>query len=306
MIPTWSRRAPILAALLLFGSFATPRSAPAQAGPDGGLPLWGVSHDRGTLYLLGSVHLLRPEVYPLDALIYQVFDEADLVVYELDHAELMAAAPAMLQFGMYGDGRTLDDVLPASLVDELVSRAGALGLPPQVIRPMKPWMAAMTLSALMAQQQGFQAEWGVEMHLYARGRDAGKATAGLETAEDQFRMFDGLSPAAQEDLLRQTLEDLDDAGSQLDRMTAYWQRGDAAGLAELLNESLGDQEEVRERLLLERNRNWIGAIEALFERPGTTMVVVGMGHLVGEGSVVELLRARGHEIHRLDASAAPY
>jgi uncharacterized protein len=295
----WSRR---LAPLLLVLGVGVPTPVYSQAAEVGALPLWELVGGEGTVYLLGSVHLLRPEVYPLDPLIYEIFDASDLVVYELDHEELLHATPAMMRLGLFVDGRTLEDALPPELYRELVRRAGALGLPEPVMRPMKPWLAAMSLSTLVLQRAGFQPEWGIEMHFYERARRAGTATAGLETAEQQFAALDGLSREGQVALVRQTLEDLDDAAAQLDEATALWQRGDAEALARLMNEALGDQHELRERLLLERNRNWVPRIEAFRDRAGTTLVIVGMGHLAGEGSVIDLLRARGHEVTRVALS----
>jgi len=309
----------ILAPLLLLGvallgpacaPAAPPAEAPATAAaaaPDGearDLPLWELTHEGRTLYLLGSVHLLRPEVYPLDPAIYEAFDAAEVVAFELDFDEMMAAAPLMIQLGTYQDGRTLRDVLPPDLYAELHEQMTEVGMPMQAVDPMKPWMAALTLSSLVLQRGGYEAAAGIDMHFHERAKETGMAIVGLETVEEQLQVFDGLDEEPQIEMLRSTLDQLDDTVRELDRATALWQRGDAEGLAEMFIEQMGDQPEVLERLLYERNRNWIPGIEALLQRPETVIVIVGMGHLVGEGSVIELLQERGYEVRQLQGERA--
>ncbi len=292
----------LLLGLVLTGPACAPAPATAPAPAPGeatDLPLWELSHRGSTLYLLGSVHLLRPEVYPLDPAIYDAFGAAEVVAFELDFNEMMAAAPLMVQVGTYQDGRTIRDVLPADLYAGVAERFVELGMPMQVVDPMKPWMAALNLSALVLQAGGYEAAAGIDMHFHERARQAGMEIVGLETVEEQLQVFDGLDEEAQISMLHSTLEQLDDTVAELDRATGLWQRGDAEGLAEMFIEQMGDQPEVLERLLYERNRNWIPQIEALLRRPHTAIVIVGMGHLVGEGSVIELLRERGYEVRQL-------
>jgi uncharacterized protein len=298
---------PAVAAALLLASAAcapgVPSDDPAVADTTRPyLPLWEVVHGGGTLHLLGSVHLLRPEVYPLDPAIYDAFDAADVVAFELDFAETAAAIPVMMQRGMYGAGGSLSDDLPADLYVELRARAEALSLPMEVVDRMKPWLVAMTLSAMVLQQGGFDAATGLDMHLHERAVAAGQEIVGLETVEEQIQVFEALSPEAQAAFLRSTLEELDDSVEMMDQATALWLRGDTDGLAAMFIESMEDQPQLMERLLYERNRAWVPEIEALLARPETVIVVVGVGHLAGQTSVIDLLRQRGYRVTQVRAS----
>jgi uncharacterized protein len=288
-------RAGVAAALVLGGVACAP-GAPGDAAGDPSaprLPLWELTHQGQTLYLLGSVHLLRPEVYPLDEAIYDAFDAADLVAFELDFDETAAALPLMMQRGMYGPERSLRDDLPADLYADLAARAGALGLPMEVVDRMRPWLVAMTLSAMVLQESGFEARTGLDLHLHERAVAAGQRIMGLES----------LSMQAQVAFLRSTVEQLDETVAMMDDATAMWLRGDTRGLAEMFVESVGDQPQLMERLLFERNRAWVSQIEELLAQPGTAIVVVGVGHLAGEASVIDLLRQRGYQVTQLRASA---
>jgi len=279
-----------------------PPSTPVAVEVDSGdrmLPLWEMTHEGRTLYLLGSVHLLRPEVYPLDEAIYAAFDEAEVVAFELDFDEMMAAAPMMMQRGTFDDGRTLRQVLPAEVYAELEAQVRATPLPMEAVERMKPWMASLALSSLALQQGGFDAAAGIDLHFHERARAAGMEIIGLETIEDQIDVFEGMSEEAQVAMLRSTLKELDGTVAQMDEATEMWRRGDTDALAKMFVEQMGDREEAMERLLFARNRAWIPQIEALLGRPQTAIVIVGVGHLAGEQNVIDLLCERGYEVRQV-------
>ncbi len=271
---------------------------PAPPSSEGDLPLWVLTHEGDTLYLLGSVHMLRPEAYPLDEALTEAFRSAQVVAFELDFAEFEAGLQTMMQRGSYQDGRTLRNKLSDGTFRELEDRMEGLGVPMALLENMKPWMASMMLSALIIQEAGYEAEAGVDLHFYEQAVEDGREVVALETIEEQISVFDDLSTEAQVAFLESTLEELDQAVEQMDEMSRMWETGDGQALAEALTESLLAHPEVAEALLYERNRNWVPQIEALLERPERAIVIVGAGHLVGEGSVVELLRARGYFVEQ--------
>jgi uncharacterized protein len=287
-------------ALLLAGA-AAPLHAQTEECPAAGLPLWQAEFGDATVYLMGSVHLLRPEVYPLHDALYDAFDAAHVVAFELDLSQVAAAAPLMMQRGTYQDGTTLADRLPPGLYEQLVARVAELGLPAQLFAPMKPWLASLMLSSLVLQRGGYETAAGIDMHFFERAQAAGTPVLGLETVEEQLDVFEGLSPAGQVAMLESTIAELDDTLEQLDRATVLWRVGDAEGLARLVTESMADQRELTERILHERNRAWVPRIEALPERGDPAVVIVGVAHLVGEGSVIALLRERGHAVRPVQA-----
>lgn len=281
-------------------------SAPAGQGEEvrEGLPLWEVRGGGNTVYLLGSIHLLRQDAYPLDPAIYEAFDAAQTVVFEIELTELMQGGVEMMTRGMLPQGRSLADVVPADLYAELERKVAGMPIPFDAIKRMKPWMAAMTLTSAALAQAGFDATHGIDVHFHQRALQAGKRTMGLETMTDQIEALDGLSEAAQIALLRSTVADLDSAAVQLDRATEMWRRGDVEGLVEMLTRSMRDQPELHERLLTARNRRWVPQIEELLRTGTPAMVVVGLGHLVGKGSVVEMLQERGYTVTRVPATVA--
>lgn len=284
----------VLALTVAAATLAAPLAA--QDTEERSLPLWEVTHEDATVYLIGSVHMLRPEVYPLPEPLTAAFRDADRVAFELDFAELDAAGPEMLSRGSYGDGRTLADDIPEDLYEEIREHLEARGLPPAAFSNMKPWMVALTLSALVVQQGGFEVDAGLDMHFYEKAQEAGTEVVALETVDEQIQVFDGLGREAQVAYLRSTVEEVDEMVDQMDELTALWEAGDTEGLADALTESLGEHPELQERILFQRNEAWVSDIHSFLEEGGTTTVIVGAGHLVGPGSVVDLLEKEGREV----------
>lgn len=288
---------------LLLATACAPAVAPQPVATADALPMWEVTDGGGTVYLLGSIHVLRPEVYPLDDAIYQAFDASDVAAFELHLDSVEAAAPQMVARGMYQDGRTLAGVLPADLHAELEEHLQALGVPVQAVAGMEPWLVALTVSALTMQRAGFETAQGVDRHFFDRAKSAGKRITSFETMEQQINVFDTMSEAEQVAFLRSTLDDLDDVADMLDDATELWKRGDAEAIAEMMTESMEEQPNLRQRLLDDRNQAWVPQIEALLRSGDTATIIVGMGHLIGDGSVIDLLRTRGHSVTRVPAGA---
>jgi len=293
------RALPVLGAIMI--GLPSPTDSEAQvAGPavedSGRLPLWEVSRGGNTVYLLGSVHMLRPDAYPLDPALYEAFDAARVVAFEIDLGEAAAAAPRMLMRGMYTDGRSLRSELPADLYTRLDDKLAGFGISAQLVAPMKPWLVSMTLSSVALQQVGFTPELGVDMHFFERAGEGGKRIVALETIEDQIDVFDGLTPDQQIALLESTLTEMDSIRDRMDEITAIWASGDSERLSQLMNESLLDQPVLTEGILYDRNRKWLPQIEAMVASGEPAIVIVGMGHMVGEQSVTDLLIEAGYEV----------
>ena len=255
----------------------------------------------GAVYLVGSVHLLTQDFYPLSSVLDQAFKESDLLVEEADFAELLspAAQTAMLARGMLPANASLDSVVSAATFALVAQRTRELGLPIEPLKRFKPWALALMLSSLEWQKAGFSAEIGLDRHFYDQARAAGKRTEGLETAAYQISRFDELAMDQQERLLAETLKDLDTEISNLTTLVQAWKKGDASVVEQIVLKDVKQEPMLYERLLVERNRNWMPKIEALFMRPRPSFVVVGAAHLVGPDGLITQLRAKGYRVDQM-------
>lgn len=288
------RMVPLLAsALLALASYA------ATAADK--LPLWELEGTDNRVLLLGSVHFLREADYPLPAGILDAYDSADALVMELDMDDLnpAVAQTLMTRLGMIQNGGRLEDMVSAATFTATMQRATELGLPAELLLNYEPWYAALMLTQLQMMAAGFDPTKGLEATLLARALADGKPITGLETMADQLNMLDQLDAETQRIFLAQSLEETDKIVANLDAMITAWRTGNERDMADIYLEDMRAAPALFDALLVQRNRSWIDAIMALRNRSEDYLVVVGALHLVGDDSVVAMLREAGVEVRQL-------
>jgi uncharacterized protein YbaP (TraB family) len=267
---------------------------PAAVASARGL-FWRAEVGASTLYLLGSVHVARPDIYPLDPRIEGAFAESEVLVLELalDESAQVGAARRMMELGRLPPGQRLNDVVAPETWALLERTQAASGQSLFGLRGFRPWFVALTLTTQALERQGFSASNGIDEH-FRRAAEGQKRIEALETVEGQLDLFASSSPDAEEQLLRQTLEEIHEYATELDAAFRLWSAGDAAGLDRLMVAPMrGEYPEMFERLFAARNRAMTERLVEMLKTPGRYFVVVGAGHLVGSAGIVELLEARG-------------
>lgn len=269
-------------------------AAPAPSGP----ALWKVADEDTTIYLFGTVHALPKDVEWYRGPIAEALGAAQVLVTEVPTRELTTPAvqQAFLERARLPAGQSLRDLLTA---EQRVTFEGAMakaGLPVAAFDKVEPWFAAMTLSALPLLKGGYSREAGVESAI--EGKAGTKTRAALETIEGQLKLFDEMPMAVQTAYLTSVAEQYDSVIPSMNGMVAAWARGDAEGLAKLMNDELDDPA-LADRLLYTRNRNWAEWVEKRLDEPGTVFVAVGAGHLAGANSVQDYLTKSGTAVVRV-------
>jgi uncharacterized protein YbaP (TraB family) len=261
--------------------------------------LWKVDAPNGaTAYLLGSLHVLTSDAYPLPAPIDKAFAGSKTLVEEVDLDEmndpmLMMAA---LSKAMMTDGQTLDQVIAAETYAEVKKRAEAYGMPMMALQRMKPWLVAVTLMAPTLQAAGFKPELGIDRHFFDRAKAAGLKRQALETLAYQIDRFDQMPMKLQEELLKATIEDLDTQVTGVKDMVRAWSSGDLTTIEKLTLTTFLESPELYQRLLLERNQNWVPFVERCLSENAGCFVVVGAAHLVGKDGLPTLLAKKGFKV----------
>ena len=261
--------------------------------------LWKVtSPSGGEAYLLGSVHVLTKDFYPLSPTIDQAFAWSRTLVEEVDLDEMNNPATMI---GLMGkatlpQGQTLDQIVSAETFAAVRTRAEANGIPLMLLQRMKPWMAAVALTASELTKAGFDSDLGIDKHFFDRAKAVAMPRRALETVAYQFDRLDGLAGAMQEESLKAMLADIDTQASNVETLAGAWRKGDTATVEKLLHEGFSDTPAIAERLLFERNRNWVAPVEACLSEGARCFIVVGAAHLVGPNSLVQLLRDRKHSV----------
>lgn len=265
------------------------------------LPLWKVDGSSNTVYLLGSIHLLRAPDYPLPDRIYEAYEDADRLVMELDLDDIdpMRIQTLVARLGSLPAGRSLEAVLGEEHYARAAELAAAAGLDIGAFAGAKPWLTAITVEQIVLQQLGFDPALGIEQHFLGRAANDNKPVAGLETIEQQLGFLDGLSAEAQRELLLQTLETAPNLGPAMDDLLGAWRRGDAAFLEANLLEDMRNYPEIHEAVVVQRNRQWVEDILGRLDDGIDYLIIVGTLHLVGEEGLPALLTRNGESVEQL-------
>ncbi|MGO8855726.1 MAG: TraB/GumN family protein [Steroidobacteraceae bacterium] len=279
-----------IALALVFCAFALPSRADTALHS-----LWALHGKHNTVYLLGSIHVLRAQDYPLAPAVLQAYADAKALLMEVNLEDIDSAEvqSEMLASAMLPEGSTLPSILGPQRYAHATSLAHEVGIDLSSFDQFAPWFAAEAISQLQLMELGFQPQSGVEMYFLERARSDGKSIAGLETVHDQIALFEGLSMIEQSEYLVSSLEQAHELPKEVDDMVRAWQRGDTAWFESQLKSELGRDPALYQSVLAARNRKWIPKIEALLSDDKNYLVIVGTGHLVGRNSVIELLKKDG-------------
>jgi uncharacterized protein YbaP (TraB family) len=259
--------------------------------------VWALKGAHNTVYLAGSVHLLKKDDTSLPPALNHAYAAAKELVMEVDIDELdsPAAEALVLQKGVFADGSTLSDSIGAARYAQVATEAARLGLPIEGLQQFEPWAVALTLTQLEYLQLGFDADSGVERQLGRKAHADGKPIRGLETIEEQLSVLASLSKEDQAAFLEQTIAELPDAERETREILAAWRSGNGAKLAALMSEDFHSFPRLYQALVTDRNRRWLPQIERLLKNEQNYLVIVGALHLVGDGGLLQLARAAGFE-----------
>ena len=257
--------------------------------------LWELHGKHNTVYLLGSIHTLRASDYPLAPAVLDAYRGARSLLMEIDLNQLEAedVQSEMLASATLADGKSLRDIMGAARYAHAQTLAQEVGLDLSTFDQFAPWFVAEAISQMQLMQLGFDPSSGVEMYFLGRARTDGKSIAGLETAQDQLALFEGMSMETQANYLISSLEQAHDLPKEVNDMVRAWQRGDMSWFETEMKSDLGRDPAVYQSLLVSRNRKWIARIERLLDDDENYLVIVGTAHLVGRDSVIDLLKKDG-------------
>ena len=274
----------------------------AREGADPGRRsfLWTIRAEKGTVHLLGSIHLLKKEMVPLDRTIEEAFERSDVLVVEANVRDGAGEERQrrMLEGALYPGNDTIENHVSRETLDLLGRRFPDLSL--ERVGRFRPWALAMTIAVLEYRKMGLDYDYGIDVYFLDRA-GSGKRIREIERPGSVIDMLNGFSDEYQDLFLRYTLLDLETVGEQADRIIRAWNGGDAATMEEILLESVREHPPLMpmfDALFFRRNEKMAAKIEEYLEEGGEFFVVVGAGHLVGEKGIVELLRGKEFSVEQ--------
>jgi uncharacterized protein YbaP (TraB family) len=286
------------------GRPVTPASAikarvPEQRHP---LYLWEYKTASATVYLAGSVHILKQGLYPLPRQLDEAFAVADRLVLEIDSSQYtpQQLQSKVMQFGLLPTGQTLDQVLDADLYAQLDVFTRQFGLPLAQLAMLKPALVTQQLAVLALSSIGYDPTIGVEQYFTAQAN--GKTILELESMDFQLDLLMNQPMDIQVQMVRDTLDQMDDFDSVTADLMAAWFSGDDALFQQAFDAQSGASElsaEFLRELMDKRNVGMVAKIEQYLQSEGTYLVLVGAAHFIGDKGIIALLEDKGIKGRRI-------
>ncbi len=265
--------------------------------------IWKISSEVNSIYILGSIHVASPDIYPLDSSIEDAFELADNLVVEVDTTQVDGTRmlQMMLDYGTYPQGEGLRDNIPEDLYAQLDEQFKELGFNIALFDMYKPWVVVTMQEELQLEELGYYTEHGIDLYFINQATESGKDIIELETAEFQIELISALPDELMILLLEESVANPlteEDAASLFEA----WEDGDTVAMEQLLFEALTEEpslEPYYDAMVDERNINMAEIIEGFLADDETYFVVVGAGHLVGDSGLINILEARGYVTEQL-------
>jgi hypothetical protein len=266
----------------------------AQAMP----PVWVVKDHDSEVVLFGSVHILPPNLEWRPPALAAALKDADDLWFELPMDPQSAAQTSQLavQRGLMATGQSLFKLLGPKDAARLAKVAQDYGVSPALLDHLQPWMAEIALAGGAYKKAGADADDGVEKAVSAEAPASAQRRA-FETPAEQIDMLSGGDTAEQLASLRETIQEMEDKPDEFAILVRAWMKGDISALDhEALKPLRKASPSLFKRLVTDRNARWAQILDQRLKGHGRTVVVVGVGHLIGPGSVPERLRALGYSV----------
>ncbi len=263
--------------------------------------MWKVESQQATAYILGTVHMFRAEMYPLDARIQSAFRKSDAYVIEFNINEVAASQKDTLMTDMLYRG---DDNIGNHVSRETLGLAQkkieSFGLPFAIMSRFKPWFLAVTIEMFEYQQLGLDPQYGIDKYFLQKA-EGNKKIIELESFDSQMELFNSMSDRDQELFLIYSLKEVDESKKNLEVLLNAWREGDSKAMERLMFKNAEEDSrlsQIYEKLFYERNRLMADRIEKILSQKGIYFIAVGAGHLVGKRGIIERLSSQGYAVRQ--------
>ena len=263
--------------------------------------LWRISKGRDSLYLVGSLHALNPDNYPLPESMEDAFRHSSALVEEInlttvDTAGILREA---LRMGAYPRGKSLRKELPPDVYAKVTEAAKKIGIDMQRLNRLRPWLGSIAILDMQLKQAGYIASAGVDHHFADEAQMSRKRIIGLETPRFQLRLLADLPAKVHQDMLLQSLDQAMNFNREMQQLIDAWEKGDTAALEIILKHDFGDYPLAYKLLIADRNRAWIPKLQRLMRGGRQYFVVVGALHMVGKEGLLALFKKAGYKVELL-------
>jgi len=278
--------------LIAAGLFSCASSPSSQSQPNSSV--WKISKNGNTLFLGGSVHVLRETDYPLPDEFDRAFSQSSTLVLETNIEQLSddSVAQYMMTKMLLPGHQTLRSVMDSDTYESLAAAFREYGLFLDGNSNIKPSMVINILTLLQIQKFGF-VQQGVDMYYLEKANDEKKPVAYLETIETQIDLIVTMGDGYENDFVQYSLHDLESTESELAALLEEWKNGGSSVTEASLLEMREDWPQIYKTMITDRNAAWMPQIEKHLASGTVYFVIVGLAHLYGPHGLLRQLKDAG-------------
>jgi len=275
-----------------------------QIGSENGKTfLWKIQSNTNISYILGSIHFLKKEMYPINKKIENAFEESDVLVVEanLSIDKIAEATLLIMQRGMYTGDETLKKNISKRTYTLAEKKLKEYGMDISNFQKFKPWLLSMTITSFEIIKLGLDPNFGIDKYFLDKALNR-KEILELEGAEFQVNLLDSFSAEQQDKFLFYTLNETSKSKKEVEQMVNAWSEGDAFEMEKFLYENIQKfpgLKYIYKKLIDDRNKKMVEKIESFLKRGKKFFIVIGAGHLIGKNGIIQLLRNRGLNLTQL-------
>ena len=264
--------------------------------------LWRIQSKKNTVYMLGSIHFLKKDVYPLSRTIEDAFTKSDVLAVEADINDISRLdLQKLIESAFYAAGDSLEKHVSGETFNLIKDETARAGLPMELVYNQKPWFLALTLESMELMKSGYDPNYGIDKYFLSKA-EGRKRISELESLDYQIDLLAGLNDEEQELFLLYTLRELRILVEEVDKLVDAWKSGAVEKMESTVTRSLAEDRRfytIYDKLLYKRNRNMAQKIEGYLKTNGTYFVIVGAAHLLGDKGIIELLKGKGYSVEQL-------
>lgn len=264
--------------------------------------LWKVKAETGSAYILGSVHFMKKDIYPLSTAIENAFEKSDVLVVEANINNIAQIdMQGFMEKAFYYNNETLEKNLSKKAFELVKKKLSEHGIPIEIANLQRPWALALTLTSLELVKAGYDPMYGIDFHFITKAKNTKKITE-LESLDYQMNLFSNLTAAEQEQFLLYTLSNLDILEQQVEEIEQAWLSGNTQAIELILAKAAPGEKQLSsfyQKFIYDRNRSMALKIQEFLKEGETHFVVVGAAHLVGTQGIIKLLEQKGYRIEQL-------
>jgi len=264
-----------------------------------GSSVWKVTKGGNTLFLGGSIHVLRAKDFPLPAEFDYAFNKSEIQVLEADVEQMNdpEIAEYLLTQMLLPEGVSIHSLLDPEVYDHLAEVCAKYKIPIYNLSKIKPSMVMLMLTMLQIEKLGFQ-EKGIDDYFLEEAKKEKKPVVFLESVQTQIDMLTSLGEGYENEYVSYSLIDMEHTEIALEIMLFEWRHGLNDTSEETLIEMRDEWPEMYKTLITNRHDAWMPQIKKFIASGKVHFVITGLLHMHGPDGLRQQLEKSGYTVEQ--------